>query len=253
MTITSKWLRYLLLIPLGLGIIIEGLWLIAIPEELLKDKLISFVPEGMKIEFEGFRKKIIPGIYIKNLFFKAGDTEFELKEINILPECTSLFSMKPGIKITDSAGILNGAFNLDREAFLKVKGLRLSEFKNPYLKGDCAIFIEAEIKGQKGTMEFSCREARLEPFRDNDIYVPLNLIDEIKGKIALNEKDIIIESITLSGMDIYGRIKGNIKNRLADLVIELMPEKSINNSLMLLIPRAMVSPGYFKIEIKKEI
>lgn len=252
MTITFKWMKYLLLIPLGPAMIIEGLWLIAIPEELIKERLLASVPAEIRIEIDGMRKKIIPGLYIKRAIIYSKDTELELKDINISPEI-SFFNGRPGFRMDANDGIVHGNLNLGGDAMIKTDGFRLKDFRNPYLKGDCGLFLVAEIEGRSGTIEFSCRDARLEPFKDKDVYLPLDLLKEIQGKININEKETILESITLSGKDIYGRIKGRIRNRIADINIELMPEKALNNTLMLLMPSSMVSPGYFKIELKREL
>ncbi|MCX7793131.1 MAG: hypothetical protein N2257_01805 [Thermodesulfovibrionales bacterium] len=231
---------------------IEGLWLIAIPEELVKEKLLSFIPPGIEIEIDGLKKKMIPGLYIQRAVLKAGDTELILKEVSasIKP---SLLVERPGIKIKANNSIIQGSVYSAGDAVINIDGLRLSEIKNPYVKGDCILFLISEIKGQKGWIEFSCKNARLEPFKEDKLYIPLNLIDNISGRINIDGKNLTIESVTFSGKDIYGRIKGTIENKLADLIIELMPEKELNSSLMLLMPGAMVSPGYFKIEIKRRL
>lgn len=253
MKIFFKGLRYLLLVLTGLVIIIEGLWLIALPEDLIKEKIITSLPHGLDIELEGLRKKVLPGLYIKRAILKIYDTELELKEINSSINITSLLGGRFGINININNGLINGLINSRGKGFLKGEGFRLSEVKNPYIKGDCILFFVAQLKEERGIIDFSCNEARLEPLKYDTFYLPLNLIEKIQGRIGIDRDKVIIESINLSGKDIYGRIQGRIEKKLADLTIELMPEPSLHNALMLLMPGRMVSPGYFKIEIKRQL
>ncbi len=251
MNIHLRWLKYLALSPVFLILIIEGLWLIAIPEGLIKEKILSHIPAGFDIEIKGIRKGLFPSLYIQDLSLRTKDSGIAINEIRASIHFPSLLKGRLMIAVKD--GGINGLIGLSGNIAVKVRGYSLSQVKNPVLKGDGVIHMESEIVKGKGKMDFSLTDARLEPFNDNGIYIPLNLIDTIKGRLDIDGGDIIIQSITLSGKDIYGRVKGKIRDNRAELVIELMPEKELNNTLMILMPHSMVSPGYFRIEVKRQL
>lgn len=251
MNITIKWLKYLALIPVFLFLIIEGIWLIAIPEGFIKERLLSRIPAGVDMEIKGMKKKFFPSLYIQHLSVRTKDSEIAINEVKASIHYPSLLKGRLMIAVKTEDGRINGLIGSSGNMAMKIKGYNLSEIKNPLLKGDGSINVEYEIVNRKGKIDFSLTNARLEPFNDNGIYIPLNLIDTIKGRLDIDGRDIVIESVNLSGRNIYGRVKGKIKDNRAELAFELMPEKELNSMLMLLIPGSMVSPGYFKIEFKR--
>lgn len=253
MNIAIRWLKYLALIPVVLLLFIEGLWLIAIPEDLIKERLFSHVPAGVDIEIKEIKKNLFSSLYIPHLKVRKRDLEITINDIKTSIHYPSLLKGKLMLTLRAEDGIINGLLSPSGDMAIKIKGYDLSQVKNPFLRGSGSINVESEIIDKKGTIDFSLTDARLEPFNDSGIYLPLNLIDTIKARLDIDGRDIIIESMTLSGRDIYGRVKGKIKDNRAELIIELMPEKELNNTLMLLMPGSMVSPGYFRIDFKREL
>ncbi len=253
MNIAIKWLKYLALIPVFLILIIEGIWLIAIPEGFIKERLLSHIPTGADIEIKGIKKKFFPSLYIQQLLVRTKGSDIAINEVTASIHYPSLLKGRLMLAVTAEDGRIIGLIGSSGNIAVKIKDYKLSEIKNPLLTGDGFINVESEIINGKGKIDFSLTDARLEPFNDSGIYIPFNLIDTIKGRLDIDGRDIVIESVNLSGRDIYGRVKGKIKENRAELVFELMPEKELNTMLMLLMPGSMVSPGYFKIEFKREL
>jgi len=250
-----KALKILILILLTLLLSLEGLWLIAIPEGLIREKIISSIPEGIVTELDGVKKGAFFNISIERALFKRGGFEVPLENIKAQIDYTSLFKGRLRIYLIahiGEKGIIEGLAGLS-ELRIKAKSIKLSDIKIPLLRGEAIIAIDGEVINNKGTIRFSGEALRLEPLSDRGLYLPLNLINSIRGSLNITPHKLLLESVTLSGKDLYGRLKGSINQTRADLVLELMPERELNSTLMLLIPKNLISPGYYKIEIKREI
>ncbi len=250
-----KFLKIFILIILVLLLSLEGLWLIAIPEGLIREKILSSIPEGIVTELDGVKKGAFFNISIERVLLKRGDIELPLENIRAQIDYPSLFKGRFRIYLIahiGEEGIIEGLAGLS-ELKIKAEGIKLSDIEIPFLRGEARIVMDGEIINNKGTIRFSAQEARLEPFSERGLYLPLNLINSIRGSLYITPEKLLLESVTLSGKDLYGRLKGSINQTQADLTLELMPEKEVNSILMLLIPKNFVSPGYYKIEIKREL
>jgi hypothetical protein len=257
-----KVLKIFILIILFLLLSLEGLWLIAIPEGLIREKIISSIPEGIVTELDGLKKGVFFNISIERVLLKIGGEsnsrgglEIPLENIRAQIDYPSLFKGRLRIYLIahiGEKGIIEGLGG-SSELRIKAEAIKLSDIKIPLLKGEAIIAIDGEIINNKGTIRFSAQDARLEPFSERELYLPLNLINSIRGSLNIIPDKLLLESVTLSGKDLYGRLKGSINQTQADLTLELMPEKEVNSTLMLLIPKNLVSPGYYKIEIKRAL
>ncbi len=246
-------LKSFILILSVIIILIEGLWIIAVPEALIRERIISYLPQQIELNIEGLKKGLFFNLSMEGLTIKKDPIEIRLRDVRASLHYPSLLRGKLQMAIKAFAkenGYLQGIISPSGDIRLKADEISLSSIKNPFLKGEASIFIEGEIVKKVGTIRFELKDARLEPVKEEGLYVPLNLIDTIRGGLYIKEKEITLESVTLSGKDLYGRLKGKIINGEADLVLELMPEGELNSTLMLLIPSKMVSPGYYRMEIR---
>ncbi len=255
-------IKRLILSFIALLLIMEGIWFIAIPEEFLKEKILSGMPRNWDLHLEGIRKGPFFNISVQRVILtvpwgkeapaEATGLKLTIDELRAVPSLTSLLTGSVRIKIKGHIenGRIEGILGPEGIIELKGEGIRLSSLKQSILKGEGVLSLSATGHGGFIEVLFSLSDSRFEPISRWGIYIPMNLINTIRGGLIIRGRDISLESVSLSGKDIYGRLKGNIKEGYADLVLELMPEKGLNTTLALLIPRYMVSPGYFKIDIK---
>lgn len=252
MTTPVRIFKGLCLVPFFVIAIIEGIWLIAIPEEFISEKLSSSIP--LMTRLEGIKKGPFFALYINRLSIGTENFEIPIENLKISLHYPSLLKIKLMAEINGHMGDgkINGIIGR-AGGEIKAIDINLSSLKIPSLEGNGILNLTAEIQNGTGGARFSITKARLKPVQYRDLFIPLDLIETVKGSVIIKQNEYYLESVTLSGKDIFGRLKGSINKNTVDLVLELMPEGNLNNTLMLLIPKALVSPGYFRIDIKRSL
>ncbi len=246
-------LRYIFISLLIILFLIEGLWLIGIPSRFIEERLrMALMESGFTSELRDLKKGLFYNIHITSMEIIRGELRLELKDVKL--RLLPLHIFNEGILLKMEASIAGGTLSgllKKNEAVFDGTGLNIDEIKNPLLKGRGTIEFHSEIKGKKGFLRFRLKDAVFEPVELEGKYIPLNLLNEINGIITFEDNTIRIQSISLYGRDIYGRLKGYFMDKSYEVSVELMPEKESLTYLNLMIPHCRVSPGYFRIDIKR--
>ena len=91
--------------------------------------------------------------------------------------------------------------------------------------------------------------------RESTIIIPfINSFHRIHGALSVSGNDVKLESVSLEGDKGYARLKGDIRNNIMDLRLELMPAmEKLSSVESMLIGKYIVSPGYYVLPIKGPI
>lgn len=212
----------LLLIPCVLMLLLYGLWYIAIPAEMIEDKIEgSFLDRGIKVEIEGLRKGLFYSLTIERmkLYTRTADSNpselLTLSSIVARFDFSSLLRLSPSLTITASLGggslkgnlsILNKQLNLDIEG-VEFGELRFLSDKGITGRGTVSASLSLSLNGTKGDVRFGIADAALRDFEGGG-YIPLSLFNSIRGVIEFSNNAINIRSLSFEGKGIFGRVQG---------------------------------------------
>jgi type II secretion system protein N len=160
-----------------------------------------------------------------------------------------------------SGGKITGEVNLLKEKNhmnvgidnANVNGIPLFEVMG--LSGKGTLSGEFRLKDGTGDLKFSLKDAQFESTSFSGVIIPVNLFQSATGAMTIDGDLVRIGSLSLQGNGIYARVKGNIRNNVMDLIIELMQDSSFTDksSILFLLENYKVSPGYYVIPVKGSI
>jgi len=254
-----KKLRNILLVLAGLPVFLVLLWTIAVPVDLIKERLESAVagPAGgnAALSVNGLRKGIFFTLSAESLDLKI-DSRPALRISDFSGSFTPryLTGGKLGFDIKGRIGTgdVSGILKLPLEGSIKADRAELSEI--PYLaRFDTVInghvSSDITINGNVIKMLFNVPDLNID---DSASVIPLlNTFRKLQGAISVNDNTIQVDSVSLDGEKGYARLKGRITGNIMDLSLELMPVAGTLNTLeSMVIGKYIVSPGYYVVPIK---
>ena len=255
-------LRYLLYAAIAIPVLLLLIWMIAIPEDLIRNRIESAVTNSgnrnIRLSIEGFRKGPFFNLYADSLDFSIDDkpalriTGFRstFKPFYLMGKELA-FSIRGKIGTGDINGLLklplDGKITIEKAELDAISYLSQFGFK---VKG--YVFSDIIIKDNFLTVVFKVPDLDID---DSDSVIPLlNTFHRLQGSLSIENSIIKITSISLDGDKGYARIKGDITNRILNLSLELMPdENKLSTGESMLIGRYIVSPGYYLIPIRKTL
>ena len=213
------------------------------------------------IEVQRLKKGFFYALSIDKVAVKSSGKEIvSFYNIHSRINPISLFRMQLDASMngTTGSGKISGNAILAKDrvqANLDYKDVDMQEMpilKHAGIRGTGTISGRFLMADGKGRVEFVMRNAIFEPADFSGINVPMNFFKEVTGSLAIEGNVLEVVSVSLRGKDIYARLKGPIKNHVADLTMELMPSGSfLENPLFLMeVGRYQVSPGYYIIPIR---
>lgn len=244
--------------------LIWGLWLVAVPEDLLVNVIKDSAGKAdLGVEVTGFRKGLFYNFTIEVLDIKRSDkTLLSIDDLSARIDLLSLPLMKAVMLFQGSLG----SGKLKGEAILKRKHYeintnvdraeidRLGFFKYTGIKGKGILKADLHVEDGLGEIKFSIDDAELEALSYSGFKFSLNMFRSAKGIVCFKRNTVEIESFSLEGKGIYARAKGTVRGGKLDIKLELMPEEALlpeKASIVLsLIQRYKVSPGYYVIPVK---
>lgn len=254
-------ISYFLLITACIFIILAGVWIVAVPENTIKEFTEQyFGSKSIKPEISGLKKGLFYSISIEKLTFKNNEKEIMSLEnisVKIKPAYFILLRFEAAFKSTIRDGIITGNLSMDRNNRVMQARLQRLDIKDiPYLdtigiKGTGILDAAITHNNNHTDIKFAVKEARLEHIIIAGVNLPGELFSKAKGAVTIDDNTISIDAISLEGQDIFGRIKGKLIDNIADLTLEIMPAAAAFNKfpVLALIDRYKVSPELYIIPI----
>lgn len=251
--------RHILYFVIGIPAFILLVWLFAIPEEVIRERIEDAISNAgqsnINTSLKGFKKGLFLTVHADSL-----DLDF-----NSLPALT----------ITNLAGCLNPRYLIKKQLAFSFKGKMgtgdISGLLNYPADGEIKIekaewnavpylthfgiktngYISAAILLKKESAQITFRIPDMD-LQESTLIIPfINSFHRVHGALSVTGNDIKLDSVSLEGDKGYARLKGDINDRFMNLSLELMPTMDKLNTIELkLIEKYIVSPGYYVIPVK---
>lgn len=252
--------RNFLYLAISIPVLIILIWLIALPDSLIKtaieDSISSHRKPNINASIKGLRKGIFFTVYADSLDLKI-DRTTALRITDISSRINPLYLLKKqfafSIKGKIGTGDIEGFFKLPDKGSLKIDRAEINAI--PYLasaglEGNGLISADLNLTDNIIDVIFKIPDADIQGLAMG-MPLPISSFRKIQGALSVKENTITITSISLEGDRGYARLKGNITNGFMNLVLELMPSAGKLNSIeSTLMSRYRISPGYYVISIK---
>lgn len=250
--------RNILYVLIGAPVFLILLWLIAIPDDLIRKSIedaVAHSGKNMGLSVNGFKKGIFFTVHADSLDLKiGGKTALTINDFtgNFSPRY--LTGLQPGFTIKGKIGTgdINGVIKLPLEGKIRIDRAELRAV--PYLKQfnmDIYGSVSSNISIKKDIVEiiFNVPDLKID---DSASVVPLlNTFSRLQGALSLKGNMIKADSISLEGDKGYARLKGNIAGNVMHLTLELMPAAGkLSTMESMLIGKYTVSPGYYAVPIE---
>jgi type II secretion system protein N len=242
-----------------------GVWLIAIPDSLLIALIgNSLEDSGMRFDVIGLKKGLFYNFEAEHVMLKKSNSTLlsidgAVGKINPF----SLIMLKLPVHISGSIGggriigdldLLGGKNHIDLNIDnVEIEGIPF--FGLVGLKGSGLFSGRLTAQSNAGDAKFAVTDLHIGSASFGGLPVPLDMFQSARGALIIRDGTIGVESFSLEGAGIYARIKGEIAGKTLNLVMELMPERSLREKMPVfgLIKNFEVSPGYYSIPIKSTI
>lgn len=245
-------------------IVLWCLWL-AFPASTIESVIEDSAGEYLlDVEIIGLEKGLFCNFRVEHIRISKSARELiSLQNIEARIHPLLLFLMQLSVSYEGTVGngtVSGDIFRAGRE-FRANLALKDADMRSIRLLGSFGIRGEGTVSGTFSTegsearADFVVKEAGFRPAEFSGVLVPLNFFSNIKGSLHIAGNMIKVESVSLEGRDIYARIKGVVNTGVADLTMELMPERSFleNPLISMNLDRYRVSPGYYVIPIRGHI
>ncbi|GBE03696.1 hypothetical protein BMS3Abin09_00614 [bacterium BMS3Abin09] len=235
------------------------IWLFAVPNALIKEKVenaVSHAGDGsLTISIEGIRKGIFFSLYADTIILSIDNKPtLSINDLSIhfTPRHLNTGELAFLVKGDVGTGTIEGILKLPMKGNFKIDKADLDSI--PYMKRfgiEVSGHLSSDIKLNNEKMEAIFNVPDLDIQSTAVISIPLiNTFRRMQGSVHLDGNDLRVDSISLEGEKGFARLKGQIKNGLADMVIELMPvEQKLNTLESMIIGKYVVSPGYYVVPI----
>ncbi len=245
-------------------VVIIGLWLIVLPEDLFLSRVNAILKEdNLSIETPGLKKGLFFTFHAPVLQLKRGDAvlfTIEALKGSINPLSLVLMRLPLSFSGKMGGGAMEGHIDLLHwhERFnisIDKAGIEQSALLSTVgLSGEGVLSGSVIAREKCFEFKFEIREAHF----TGDVYgfpLPPDCFHTVRGLIRASGNDLGIDSLWMEGRGLNARLKGSLKGRQADLTLEIMKDPSFADSGMLLqlIERFKVSPGYYVVPVKVEM
>jgi hypothetical protein len=252
-------LRNIIYVAISIPVFLMLVWLFAIPDNLIREKIEDAIARSGNsnrgLSINGLKKGIFFIIYADSLKMKINNRPaLEITDFAGSFSPRYLTDKKLGFAIRGKIGTgdINGILKLPLEGNIKIDRAELTAI--PYLMQfdmdiNGNVFSDINIRNDIVKVIFEVPDLNID---DSTSVIPLlNTFHRLQGALLIKGNTIKINSISLKGDKGYARLKGDIKNNVMDLILELMPIKDKLNALeSMMIGKYIVSPGYYVVPIK---
>ncbi|MDH4028416.1 MAG: hypothetical protein OEU95_06280 [Nitrospirota bacterium] len=254
-----KRLRYIFYPVIGLPVLIILVWLIAVPTELIHEKIEDSIANtgNARIEAEvtGLRKGVLLSLYA-DAFELVIDKKPALSITEISFDFSPRYLLNGQlaflIKGRTANGEINGTIKFPLSGEIRIARAELSEV--PYLSRlgiNISGNVHSDITIKDNTINVTFKVPDLNIGDPSTVIPLLNTFRKIQGSLSLEGNAVKISSISLEGDKGYARLKGTITNGVMDMALEIMPDMDkLKTMESMLIGKYIVSPGYYVVPIK---
>lgn len=259
------------LIAAAIVLAVFGFWHIAIPESLIINTIEKAIPEeDVYIKTEGFKKGLFYNCNIEKAILSKKtttasqktpgpktDTLLVFENADIHLDLLSFLSLRPqlGFNLTISGGNISGQASMTGDDIrinasnIKISGIPL--FEQAGLHGEANISGSLLLQDNKGNIIFSSDTMGLKNASFGGVPLPLELFSSLKGAMTISSDTVEVQSFALEGRGIYARIKGNIKQKKINMIMELMIDSSFKSEAfpLWMLEAFKVSPGNYAIPV----
>lgn len=247
------------------AIILYGLWLIVIPEDLIINLIEnSLKGNNLHVETTGFKKGLFYSFKSNGIMLKKSDNtllsiENVVGRINPLPLLLMRLTLSFNGDI--NGGKIIGEFNLlkkENQVDISIDSANVDEipfFAVVGLNGKGVLSGELHVRDRSGELRFSIKDTRFESRSFSGVTVPMGIFHSARGAMVINGDAVKVSSFSLEGKGIYARVKGDIRGGLMNLKMEIMRDSSFTGDTYIfsMIENYKVSPGYYVIPIKSRV
>ena len=253
--------KLLFIVPAAIPVLFWMLWVV-FPESSIQTIIEdSAAGSQYELEVQGLSKGLLYTISIEELRLKNRGRELAaMKDIRsrINPLLLPLLQLRMAINGSVGGGSVSGTLNLARNKTtgeLEFSGVDFGELnflQFAGIKGKGTVSGTITFREGSGHAEFVSKDAVFEQADFSEIRAPLNIFHQVTGSLDMRGDTVEIVSLSLQGEDIHARLKGNIRDAVMDISMELMPGKSyIENPFVLAgLESFKISPGYYMIPLK---
>ena len=242
-----------------------GIWLVAIPRDLIENLIEHSLQEsGMIFDVRGLKKGVFYNFESEHLILKkADDTLLSIDnatgQINLLSLIMLRLPLRfsgsiAGGRIRGESDLLKGSnhvmFTVDNAEIEKIPAFALMGFT-----GSGVLSGEFKPLDNASSIRFAMKDLHFNPAVFGDLSIPLNIFRAGRGTLVIENDKIEIESFSLEGTGVYARIKGQITGKELNVNMELMPDKALVEKVpaFALIKTFEVSPGHYSIPLRHSI
>ncbi|MFQ3574221.1 MAG: hypothetical protein SNJ53_06280, partial [Thermodesulfovibrionales bacterium] len=180
-----------------------ALWHIVITDEIIESSLSKFREKARyEITTTGIKKGLFYSLKIGRIEIKdkkGTDPKplISLENIQLYPCFSSILRLKPIVRFSAS-GVLDGSLTLTDimdDTVVYIKNFRLADagFLGAYgIKGDGLLDMKISLKKGQGEWMLDVKECRFDKWKMNDIYIPLDMFDVVRGVGSIRQGGIDI-------------------------------------------------------------
>lgn len=243
----------------GLAVFLILVWLFAVPNELIKQKVENAVSRSgdgrLTLSIDGIKKGVFFSLYAGTVNLKI-DNKPALSindfSINFSPNRLTQGELAFLVRGKVGTGSIEGTLKLPMKGDFKIDKADLGALT--YLRRfgiEVGGHLSSEIELDNDKLAAVFNVPDLDISDPALTVIPLmNTFRRMQGSVRLEGNGIRIDSISLEGEKGFARLKGQIRNGLADMVLELMPvERNLTSLESMIIGKYIISPGYYLVPI----
>jgi len=212
------------------------------------------------LEVRGLGKGLFYTLTIEKLELRGREQklgEFTGIRARINPLFLPLFQLRMEVRGSLSSGSVAGRLDFARDKttgeleFKSVDFGELGLLRSMGIEGKGTVSGRVVLKEEGGHAEFYSNDAVFQQAEFSGVRVPLSIFHRVTGALDIHGSAVNIVSLALQGEDIQARLKGNIKDNLMNISMELMPGKTYleNPAVLAGLESFKISPGYYIIPL----
>jgi len=241
-----------------------GIWFYAIPDDYVVHQIEQLNLHPLQVEINGFSKGLFFSFRADNLTVRnSGADVVGISDIRGKIHPLKLIAGRVVMEISGAAygGTVKSILRLSKgnaSAEVKISGVDIGSIatvRDLGLKGGGTLSGTLFFKNNSGTLQCLVNNASFSGFNSGGIFVPMNYFSTVRCAVdIISPGNFSVKSVSLEGKGIFARVKGSIRNRYADLNVEIMPEADFkDSSILMLLNQYKVSEGYYLIPLKTRL